>query len=103
MLLNCTDIFFPQRKDWETESFYFNRWIKIPDSQKFLPPQEGMERVKKGGFAYHTVLEIGYSYVGRHFSEREICELTEVHLVRPTLLSMCVNSNSSFVEMLKSG
>lgn len=57
----------------------------------------------KGGFAYHTVPEVGYSYVARHFDDRKICELTGVHLLRPTLLSMNVNKNSSFIEMFKSG
>lgn len=68
-----------------------------------MPPEQGMSRVLKGGFAYHTHPEKSYPYVERHFDHRKICEVQEVHLIRPMHLSIFVNINSSFVEMFKSG
>ena len=68
-----------------------------------MSPEKGMELVLKGGFAYHTEPEISYPYVERHFDDRKICELQEVHLIRPLQLSIFVHINSSFTEMFKTG
>lgn len=68
-----------------------------------MTPEEGMASVLKGGFAYHTHPEMSYPYVERHFDDRKICELQEVHLIGPLQLSIFVHINSSFTEMLKSG
>ncbi|XP_058790928.1 ionotropic receptor 75a-like [Phymastichus coffea] len=89
--------------DWETRSFYLTRWSKIPESQRFISPEKGMSLVLKGGFAYHTHPEISYPYIERHFDHRKICEIQEVHLIRPVQLSLFVHINSSFIEMFKSG
>ena len=70
---------------------------------RFISPEKGMQLVKKGGFAYHTHPEVGYPYVNRLFDNREICELTEVHLAKPTFRSIAVPYNSSFVEISKIG
>ncbi|XP_023245947.1 uncharacterized protein LOC106637821 [Copidosoma floridanum] len=89
--------------DSEIKSFYINHWSKIPESQKFVPPENGMNLVSEGGFAYHTLPEVGYPYVERYFDYRKICELQEVNLVKPTQLSIFVHMDSTFFEMLKNG
>lgn len=68
-----------------------------------MVPKEGMKLVKKGGFAYHMHPEVGYPFIDRTFSNREICELMEVHLARPTLSTFAVTMNSSFLEIAKIG
>ncbi|OXU31793.1 hypothetical protein TSAR_009461, partial [Trichomalopsis sarcophagae] len=92
-----------QNNDWETRSFYINRWMKIPESQRFMHPEKGMSLVLQGGFAYHTHPEISYPYVERHFDDRKICELQEVHLIKPLQLSLFVHANSSLTEMFRAG
>ncbi|KAL7295307.1 hypothetical protein TKK_0011340 [Trichogramma kaykai] len=94
---------FIQSDDWETKSFYSSRWSHIPISQRFMSPDEGMAMVLKGGFAYHTDPETSYTYVNRHFDDRKICELQEVHLVRPIQYALFVHINSSFLEIFKAG
>ncbi|KAJ8673008.1 hypothetical protein QAD02_004269 [Eretmocerus hayati] len=89
--------------DWETKSFYDHKWLKIPDQQKYMSCEEGMALVMRGGFAYHTYPEMSYPYVERYFDHRKICELQEVHVVRPTHLSIFVHINSSFTEMFRFG
>lgn len=68
-----------------------------------MDPEKSMLLVKKGDLAYHTHPDIGYQYVNLYFNNREICELTEVHLVRPTVNSFFVHPNSTIDEMLKIG
>lgn len=95
--------FVCQKNDVETRSFYLNKWLKIPESKRFIPTDEGLRLVSHGGFAYHTLPEVAYPFVERYFNERKICELTEVHLVRPIQLHFFVHINSSFTEMIKFG
>lgn len=81
----------------------FNRkiWLKTQENERFMKPDQGMELVRKGGFAYHLHPEVGYPYVRKKFDHREICELTEIHLARPTFRSMAVTYNSSFHEITR--
>ena len=77
--------------------------MKIPESKRLLSFNDGIRLVQKGGFAYHTQPDPAYSYIGKNFDNREICELTEVHLARYRLLAMWVSKNCTFVEMLRVG
>ncbi|XP_011882972.1 PREDICTED: uncharacterized protein LOC105570412 [Vollenhovia emeryi] len=88
----------------EKEIRYFNakRWDKLPESKRYLPLAEGMDRVAKGGLAYHTSIESAYPYIDRHFYQRMICELTEVHLFR-AVLALWGRHRSPFTPLLKIG
>lgn len=99
---NMSEFYF-QRADWETEIFFENKWKLVPEKEKFMVPEKALPLVAKGGFAYHTHPDVGYPYIGRFYENREICELTEVHLARPTLSAFAVNYNSTFVEILRIG
>lgn len=68
-----------------------------------MEPTKGIELVKKGGFAYHTLPDVGYPIVSRKFNNREICELTEVHILRPQLCAFAINHNSTFTEFARVG
>ncbi|KAK2583494.1 hypothetical protein KPH14_009456 [Odynerus spinipes] len=91
-----------QEPHMEVRYFYQNRWLKLPESTRHLPIEEGLNRVAKGGFAYHTLTESAYPYIERTFETRMICELTEVHLLR-TILGLWTRQNSPFTEMLRIG
>lgn len=82
---------------------YEKRWQRMPENQWFMEPEEGMKRVRAGGFAYHTHPDVGYPYVNQFFSNREICELTEVTLGLPRQLAFAVSHNSTLIEMLRIG
>lgn len=66
-----------------------------------MEPTEAMSMVKKGDFAYHTHPEVGYFLVSRYYNNREICELTEVHLLRPTFVGFAVDINCTFTELFR--
>lgn len=88
----------------EKEIRYFNakRWDKLPESKRYLPLAEGLDRVAKGGLAYHTSIESAYPYIDRHFYSRMICELTEVHLFR-AVLALWGRYRSPFTPLLRIG
>lgn len=70
---------------------------------QYTDPEKSMEYVRKGDFAYHTYPDVGYQYVNQHFSNREICELTEIHLIRPNKCTFGVSPNNTFAEILRIG
>ncbi|CAL7944850.1 unnamed protein product [Xylocopa violacea] len=88
--------------DKEVRYFYDNRWTKIPESEKYLPLDEGLNHVAKGLFAYHAMVDTAYPYIEHSFNYRSICELTEVHLFRG-VLAFYARRRSSFTELMKVG
>ncbi|XP_018339199.1 PREDICTED: uncharacterized protein LOC108746755 [Trachymyrmex septentrionalis] len=88
----------------EKEIRYFNakRWDKLAESKRYLPLAEGLNRVAKGGLAYHTSIESAYPYIERHFHPRMICELTEVHLFH-AMLALWGRHRSPFTPLFRIG
>lgn len=79
------------------------RWLKTPEKDRFLHPDQGMRLVRQGGFAYHTHPDVVYPYINKLYGNREICEITEVNLARLTYSTMAVTYNSSLAEFMKIG
>ncbi|KAB0803659.1 hypothetical protein PPYR_00629 [Photinus pyralis] len=78
----------------------YNRKIKQPHNKtNFLPPPEGLDKVKTGGFAFHTQTSTSYPIVERVFEERAICELAEVQLYKPLYAHMPLSKKSPLREM----
>ncbi|KAJ8673009.1 hypothetical protein QAD02_004270 [Eretmocerus hayati] len=95
--------FFIKRSDWEAQQFYYKKWVKVPEEEKFLPASAGIKRILQGDFAYHIDVNVAYPQIERLFNNEETCQLTMVYLVRPTDSSIFMASNGSFVELAKVG
>lgn len=91
-----------QVPDEEVRYFYNNRWSKIPESDRYLPLEEGLNRVAEGRLAYHTMIDSAYPHIEHSFNRRSICELTEVHLFR-AVLAFYARHRSPFTELMKVG
>lgn len=91
-------------KSPEEEVRYFleRRWERVPESQRYLPLAEGLNRVAAGELAYHTSIDSAYPYIERHFQARMICELTEIHLFR-AVLALWARHRSPFTPLLRVG
>ncbi|KZC03888.1 Glutamate receptor, ionotropic kainate 2 [Dufourea novaeangliae] len=93
---------FLQVPDKEVRYFYKNCWSKIPEYERYMPLEEGLDKVAMGTLAYHTMSDTAYPYIEHSFNDRSICELTEVHLFR-AILAFYARHNSPFTELLKIG
>ena len=76
--------------------------MKIPEFNRYLPLEEGLDRVADGSLAYHTMIDSAYPYIEQSFNYRSICELTEVHLFR-SILAFYARHKSPFTELMKIG
>ena len=92
-------MFHAKSFDSEGKLFYDQRWSKIPEHKKYLPLEEGLDLVKKGGYAFHVIPFDAYPYIEKKFSNKEVCELTEIHLTRLHFEAIGVSKNCSFLEM----
>lgn len=83
---------------------YFKRyWNNLPYARKFIPLEEGVEKMKKGGFAYHADPDDIYPSIDLAFDKQMICQLTEVHLLQPSELGLWSNLHSHLHEISKVG
>lgn len=81
---------------------YNNSWSKIPESKRFIVPEEGVKKIRQGYFAYNTHPHVSYPLIERSFDNKEICELKEVNLAR-NQNGFFVRLNSSLIETWKIG
>ncbi|OXU17409.1 hypothetical protein TSAR_001692 [Trichomalopsis sarcophagae] len=78
-------------------------FLKLPENEKLMNPDKGMQLVEEGGLAYHMHPVVCYPIIDKLFDNREICELMEVHVARPTRTAFGATMNSSFVEIARVG
>ncbi|XP_012534656.2 ionotropic receptor 75a [Monomorium pharaonis] len=81
---------------------YFNYfWNLIPESKRFISLEDGVQEIKKGGFAYHADPDDIYPMIEREFDKQMICQLTEVHLLQPSELGLWSTHKSHLHEISK--
>lgn len=77
--------------------------MKIPEKNRIIDSEIGMQLVQRGGFAYHIYPVRGYVFIDKYFSNQEICELMEVHLGQPQINMFTTSRNCTFDELIRVG
>ncbi|XP_033314973.1 ionotropic receptor 75a-like [Bombus bifarius] len=95
--------YFLYKLNWESDYFRKKRWDPLPESKRYLPIEEGIRQVGQGILAYHTDPNTAYPYVERMFDSNKICELTEIHLFKQSVMGMYASHNGQFIEIAKIG
>ncbi|KAB0803669.1 hypothetical protein PPYR_00639 [Photinus pyralis] len=74
--------------------------IKGPhNTTRFLPAHAGMDKVKAGGFAFHTQTSTAYPIIGAEFPEEAICQLAEVKMYATQTMYIPLPKRSPLKEM----
>ncbi|XP_070163020.1 ionotropic receptor 75a-like isoform X1 [Polyergus mexicanus] len=95
--------YFLYKLNWESDYFRKKRWDPLPESKRYLPIEEGMKQVSQGILAYHTDPNTAYPYIEKMFDPSKICELTEIHLFKQSIMGMYASYNGQFTEVAKIG
>ncbi|XP_019884195.2 uncharacterized protein LOC105254882 [Camponotus floridanus] len=95
--------YFLYKLNWESDYFRKKRWDPLPESKRYLPLEEGMKQVSQGILAYHTDPNTAYPYIEKMFEQSKICELTEIHLFKQSVMGMYASHNGQFTEVAKIG
>ncbi|XP_043262967.1 ionotropic receptor 75a-like [Colletes gigas] len=83
---------------------YFKKyWETIPEKKRFLPLQEGIKKIMDPEFAFHVNPMDAYPLIERMFVKKMICQLTEVHLLRPSVLALWSSRHNALHEITKIG
>ncbi|KAG7204596.1 hypothetical protein KM043_005015 [Ampulex compressa] len=93
--------YFLHRLNWESDYFRKKRWDPLPESKRYLSVEEGIRQVGMGILAYHTDPNTAYPYVEKMFDSNKICELTEIHLFKQSMMGMYASHNGQFTEIGK--
>lgn len=83
----------------------YTRKVNPPEGpERFLPLQDGIERVRTSRFAFHMELGPGYKFVWDTFLEEEKCNLqTITFLTEIPEPFVAVSKKTSFKEILTVG
>lgn len=68
---------------------------------RFYTQEQGIEKVRQGGFAYHTEATTAYSLIERTFGPIEICEVEELRMIKPFMLAVMTKKNSEYRKMFQ--
>ncbi|XP_064546145.1 ionotropic receptor 75a [Drosophila montana] len=69
----------------------------------WLDPDTGLRRVKHERFAFHVDVAAAYKIISETFSEREICDLTEVSMFAPQKTVCITQKNSPMRKVISYG
>ncbi|KAL0105247.1 hypothetical protein PUN28_016715 [Cardiocondyla obscurior] len=81
--------------------YFKDSWNAVPEWKRFISLEDGVEKIKKGGYAYHADPDDIYPFIENSFDKEMICQLTEVHLLQPSELGLWSNLKSHFHEISK--
>ncbi|XP_018568642.1 uncharacterized protein LOC108908854 [Anoplophora glabripennis] len=84
-----------------------NEWVQKLNSSKiftsgranYYSPEEGLAKVKKGGFAYHTEVTTAYPIVSRTFEADPICDLAQIEFIDPASVGFMVPKRSQYRQL----
>nr|WJJ63355.1 ionotropic receptor 64a [Pachyrhinus yasumatsui] len=66
----------------------------------FLKPEDGLEKIKPGGYAFHVELVSGYPIIQETFTEKTICELREVPMFEAKAMHANYQKMSPFKDVM---
>ncbi|CAH1364653.1 unnamed protein product [Tenebrio molitor] len=104
--VGCEDIIynkdlFEHTSDKILKELYFKKIYGKGNTSHFLLPQDGVNLVRDGGYAFHIEVARAYPIIEYTFSDEAICELQELKLFKNTDLYTTYQKGSSFRNMLE--
>ncbi|XP_044270076.1 ionotropic receptor 75a-like [Tribolium madens] len=98
--LPYTITWFEIMNDSDVQYIYKNK-VFPPNAKKMniYEPEEGIAKVKQGGFAYHTQLDTGYPIIARTFNQEQICDITEIPMIPQVGAGIMLQKISQYKEV----
>ncbi|XP_053687023.1 ionotropic receptor 75a-like [Sabethes cyaneus] len=87
-----------------TRQAIYERKIRQPDgSENFVPLEQGIDRIRRGLYAFHVEQGVGYKVISETYQEDEKCGLQEIQYLQVIDPYYAIQKNSSFKEHVKIG
>lgn len=71
------------------------------DSNIWMKAEEGMLKVRDGGYAYHSEASTVFRAVEKYYKQHEICDLNQVRLRPERFLFTAMVKNSTYKEIVR--
>jgi hypothetical protein len=94
--------YFRRATDPETRRLYATK-ILVNNQANFFNVSQGMAQVKRGGFAFQVASNTAYKIIADTFSEREVCELSQVRMISNQVTFAVVQKGSPFRKVVAYG
>ncbi|XP_074034442.1 ionotropic receptor 75a [Leptinotarsa decemlineata] len=92
--------YFLQTTDPDAINLYESKIKGTANSSGFYTPSEGLDLVRKGGFAFHVETSTAYPIIEETYTNQEICEIDEVQMYRTQPMHTNLQKDSPFREMM---
>ncbi|XP_055914710.1 uncharacterized protein LOC129947950 [Eupeodes corollae] len=76
---------------------------KTSDASNWHDPEYGVAKIKQGGYAFHVDVATAYKIISDTFTEKEICELSEIQLFPPQKMVNIVQKGSPLRKIITYG
>lgn len=73
---------------------------KIKSKSKYLQLREGLKKMKNGYYVFLTDPAVTYWLIKDLFTEKEKCDLAELHLNRPEVTGFLIQKNSPYKKLI---
>ncbi|XP_030372125.1 uncharacterized protein LOC115622351 [Scaptodrosophila lebanonensis] len=76
---------------------------KVAEGSNWLEPDIGLLKVRTERFAFHVDVAAAYKIIAETFSERDICDLTEISMIPPQKMVVNMQKNSPMRKVISYG
>ncbi|KAL9905206.1 uncharacterized protein LOC119632317 [Glossina fuscipes] len=76
---------------------------KASEASNWYDPDFGVNKIKKGRFAFHVDVATAYKIIADTYTEKEICDLTEIQLFPPQKMVSIVQKGSPLRKVITYG
>ena len=88
----------------ETRKAIFERKIRQPNGKEsFMTLENGVDKIRKGLFAFHMEQGVGYKIISETYREDEKCGIQEIQYLQVIDPYYAIQKNSSYKEHFKIG
>lgn len=93
-------IYNQRTRDPQTR-YLFEKKLKANSSDTWTTAEQGIQLVRRGGYAFHTDGAIAYPIIAKMFKPNELCDLNVINLRSESTLTICLRKHSPFLEMFR--
>ncbi|XP_075215106.1 ionotropic receptor 75a-like [Lycorma delicatula] len=101
-ILTARDTLYRYQGDPEIRKLYVEK-IAPKKEGAYYSVEEGVYKMRKGGFAFYVDPAAAYNLIADSFSEQEKCDLTEVFMVEPDVHTLPIQKRSPYKKLFNFG
>ncbi|XP_065089202.1 ionotropic receptor 75a-like [Ochlerotatus camptorhynchus] len=95
--------YFTHAMEPTRQAIYERKIKQLDGSASFIPLEQGIDRIRKGLYAFHVEQGVGYKVISETYQEDEKCGLQEIQYLQVIDPYYAIQKNSSFKEHVKIG